>query len=89
MARKRRKLNKDLELEISKATKKVELITAQINDIYDEETQTEYRVAFDDVRNTFLLLVGLYDSEGFTNNTDGLIDKYKTLLETFEQEYEI
>ena len=89
MPKKRRKLNKELESEISNATKKVELITAKINDIYDEDTQTEYRVAFEPIRNTFLLLVGLYDTEGFTPTTDGLNFQYKELLDKFEAEYEI
>ena len=60
MAKKRRKLSKELEGEISKACKKVELITAIINDIQEEDIQTEYRTAFDPVRNTYLLLTTLY-----------------------------
>ncbi|WP_320667758.1 hypothetical protein [Prochlorococcus sp. MIT 1307] len=89
MARKRRKLNKEMELDISLATKKVELITAQINDIQEEETLSEYSLAFDPIKNTFLLLVGLYDTEGFTDKTKELLNQYKKLLVSFEEEYEI
>ena len=89
MPRKRRKLNRDLELEISKASQKVELITAQINDILEEDIQSEYRLAFDNVRNTFLLLSTLYTTEGFTSQTENLLKDYKTLLASFEDEYEI
>ncbi len=89
MAKKRRKLSKDLELEISKAIKKVELISAIINDIQEEDTQSEYREAFLPAKNSFLLLVGLYDTEGFTETTQNLIIKYKEQLATFESEYEI
>ena len=89
MPRKRRKLSRDLELEISKASQKVELITAQINDILEEDIQSEYRLAFDNVRNTFLLLSTLYTTEGFTSQTENLLKDYKTLLASFEDEYEI
>ncbi len=89
MPKKRRKLSRELEAEIASACKKVELITAIINDIQDEEIQTEYRVAFDQIRNTYLLVASLYESEGVTAQTEELISSYKKLLNTFENEYEI
>ena len=89
MPKKRRKLSKELESEISKASKKVELITAIINDIQAEDIQSEFRTAFESVRNTYLLLTTLYDSRGLTEETEGLLSSYKELLETFENEYEI
>ncbi len=89
MPKKRRKLNLELESEISQAFKKVELITAQINDIQEDDILSEYRLAFDPVRNTFLLLKTLYDSEGFTPQTEQLLATYKSLLMKFEAEYEI
>ena len=89
MPKKRRKLNKELESEISSAAKKVELISAQINDIQEEEIQGEYRTAFDPIRNAYVLLATLYKSEGFTPQTESLNLSYKGLLEKFEQEYEI
>ena len=89
MPKKRRKLSRDLESEISKASKKVELITAKINDIKEEEILTDYRLAFEPVRNTFLLLSTLYISEGFTNQTQDLLKIYKELLKEFEEEFEI
>ena len=60
MAKKRRKLSPQMQNDIAQATKKVELITAQINDIPDEDIQTEYRLGFDNVRNTYLLLSSPY-----------------------------
>ena len=45
MPKKRRKLSKELELEMSIALKKVELILAKINDIRDDDIQGEYRLA--------------------------------------------
>ena len=78
-----------MESHISFAKKKVELITAQINDINEEDIQGEYRVAFDPVRNTLLLLIALYDTEGFTSQTEEIFAKYNLLLANFEQEYEI
>ncbi len=89
MPKKRRKLSKELELEISKACKKVELITAIINDIQEEDIQNEFRTAFESVRNTYLLLTTLYDSRGLTDETEELCSKYKQLLLQFEEEYEI
>ena len=89
MPRKRRKLSRALELEISKARQKVELITAQINDIQEDDIQSEYRSAFDPIRNTYLLLNSLYTSEGLTSQTEQLIKDNKNLLATFESEYEI
>ena len=89
MPKKRRKLSKELEGEISIAFKKVELITAIINDIQEEDIQNEFRTAFDSVRNTYLLLTTLYDSRGITEETEDLLKNYKILLQKFEEEYEI
>ena len=89
MAKKRRKLSKELESDIAQAAKKVELITAQINDIHEEDIQNEYRIAFDPVRNSYLLLATLYKAEGTTNQTEELNKSYKSLLIKFEEEYEI
>ena len=89
MAKKRRKLSKELESDIAKAAKQVELITAQINDIYEEDIQNEYRLAFDPIKNSYLLLATLYKTEGITNQTEELNKTYKSLLIKFEEEYEI
>ena len=56
MAKKRRKLNRELESKIASAYKKVELINAQINDIQEDEIQSEYRTAFDPVAHTYVSL---------------------------------
>ncbi len=89
MAKKRRKLNKELELEISLASKKVELISAKINDIQEEDILAEYNAAFEPVKNTYLLLAALYDTEGYTNQTSDLILNYYKFLKEFEEGYEI
>ena len=89
MPTKRRKLNKELESMIAQAAKKVELITAIINDIQEEDIQSEYRTAFDPVRNTYLLLATLYKTEGFTDQTNELSNNYDILLNHIENEYEI
>ena len=89
MAKKRRKLSKELESDIAQAAKQVELITAQINDINEEDIQNEYRLAFDPIRNSYLLLATLYKTEGTTNQTEELNKTYKSLLIKFEEEYEI
>ncbi len=89
MAKKRRKLSKELESDIAQAAKKVELITAQINDIHEEDIQNEYRLAFDPIRNSYLLLATLYKTEGITNQTEELNKTYKSLLSKFQDEYEI
>ena len=78
-----------MESEISQAMKKVELITAIINDIQEEDIQTEFRSAFESVRNTYLLLTTLYDSRGFTDETEDLLSNYNKYLKIFEDEYEV
>lgn len=88
MPKKRRKLCRQLESNISQAFKKVELISAKINDIQDEAILNEYHLAFAPVKNTFLLLSTLYDSVGITPDTEKLYSSYLDLLNTFEDEYE-
>ena len=46
MPKKRRKLNKEMEAEMAAAKRKIELVTALINDIRDEDIQGEYLAAF-------------------------------------------
>ena len=89
MPRKRRKLSKELEQSIAKATKTVELVTAKINDIYDDDIQMEYRTAFQPVKSTLLLLTALYTSDGLTEQTELLLPKFNELLHEFENEYEL
>ena len=89
MAKKRRRLNKDMEGDISSAKRKVELITAIINDIDDEVIQNEYKQEFDKIRYALTFLSTLYDSEGFNESTENALNHYKALLLKFENEYEI
>ncbi len=87
--KRRRKLSPDLEKDISSAKRKVELITAIIFDIEDEEIQLEYITAFEKVKNAYLLLTALYDEVGFNDQTVMAFDTYKALINSFEEEYEL
>ena len=89
MAKKRRKLNKDMEAEISSAQKRVELIIAIINDIYEEDIQSDYRNSFQPVITTLGQLIALYDMEGYNESTIELNTKYNSLITSFENEYEV
>ena len=89
MARKRRKLSPELEKEISTAKKKVELITALINDIYEEEIQLEYKQAFNQVAVACIYLSNQYVANGVTEETETALALYKGLISQFEDEFEI
>ncbi|CAI8176935.1 MAG: hypothetical protein GY914_07780 [Prochlorococcus sp.] len=89
MPKKRRKLSKELEKEISLAKKKVEFITAKINDIEEEDIQTEYRQAFDQINAACLFIEAEYIANGVTEESEGGLVLYKGLLERFESEYEL
>ena len=54
MPKKRRKLNKEMEAEMAAAKRKIELVTALINDIRDEDIQGEYLAAFGQIRTCLL-----------------------------------
>ncbi len=89
MAKRRRKLNKEMEQHIAQAKRKVELITAIINDIDEEDIQGEYRQAFEPAKSKYIFLSNLYDLEGFTEESQECLDTYNQLLNDFESEYEI
>lgn len=89
MPKKRRKLNKDMEADIAAAKRKVELITALIHDIRDEDIQGEYMDAFGQVRASMIHLAATYITDGFCEETEGTLALYKGLIERFEEEYEL
>ena len=89
MARKRRKLNKEMEAEIAASLKKVEFISAMIRDITEEDIQNEYAEAFAQIHLAAKELNELYKIEGFTDQTEATLALYKGLLATFEEEYEL
>ena len=89
MPRKRRKLSKEMEAEMASATRKVELITALINDIRDEDIQGEYLEAFAEVRAAVIHLTATYITDGFCEETESTLTLYKSLVERFEEEYEL
>jgi len=77
MARKRRKLSKDMEAEIKAAHKKVEFISAVIRDIREEDIQNEYAEAFVQVHAACSHLAQLYDVEGVTEESEGTLVLYR------------
>ena len=89
MPKKRRKLSKEMEAEMAAAKRKIELISALINDIRDEDIQGEYLGAFSQVRLAVVNLVAKYTTDGFCEETEGLLALYKGLIDQFESEYEL
>ena len=89
MPRKRRKLNPELEKNISLAKKQVELITAIIHDIDEEDIQEEYKSAFLPVMSAYMSLDQMYIQVGFNDETDTLYKLYLSNLDKFKCEYEL
>ena len=89
MPKKRRKLNKEMEADMAAAKRKIELISALINDIRDEDIQGEYLEAFGQVRSAVVNLVAKYTTDGFCDETEGLLALYKGLIDQFEADYEL
>ena len=89
MPKKRRKLNKEMEADMAAAKRKIELISALINDIRDEDIQGEYLEAFVQVRSAVVNLVAKYTTDGFCEETEGLLALYRGLIDQFEADYEL
>ena len=89
MGKKRRKLNKDFERKIYSSKKNVELVLAKIYDIDDEDIQKEYISAFNEVVYIYDELKKDYENQGFTDNSEELLVKYKKAFNLFESEFEI
>ena len=89
MPKKRRKLNKEMEADMAAAKRKIELISALINDIRDEDIQGEYLEAVGQVRSAVVNLVAKYTTDGFCEETEGLLALYKGLIDQFEADYEL
>ena len=89
MPKKRRKLNKEMEADMAAATRKIELISALINDIRDEDIQGEYLEAFGQVRSAVVNLMAKYTTDGFCEETEGLLALYEGLIDQFEADYEL
>ena len=89
MPKKRRKLNKEMEADMAAAKRKIELISALINDIRDEDIQGEYLEAFGQARLAVVNLVAKYTTDGFCEETEGLLALYKGLIDQFEADYEL
>ena len=89
MPKKRRKLNKDFEKEITTSKKNVELVLAKIYDIDDEDIQKEYMNAFNKVVYSYDQLKNDYELIGFNENSENLIANYNKAFSLFEAEFEI
>ena len=89
MPKKRRKLNPDFEKKISSASKQVELINAKINDIRDEDIQSEYKLGFQPSLKTVALLSQYYKQTGFNEEAQQIFNDLEELISTFISEYEI
>ena len=89
MPRKRRKLSKEMEAEMAAAKRKIELNMALIHDIRDDDIQGEYLEAFGQIRSAVVNLVAKYTTDGFCEETEGLLALYKGLIVEFEEEFEL
>ncbi len=89
MAKRRRKLSPELEKNITLAKKEIELITAIIHDIDEEDIQEEYKNAFLPVMSTYMSLDQMYKEVGLNEETTNLHKLYLTNLEKFKNEYEL
>ena len=89
MAKRRRKLSPELEKNISLAKKQIELITAIIHDIDEEDILEEYKSAFLPVMSTYMTLDQMYKEVGFNEETTNLYNLYLSNLEKFKGEYEL
>ena len=89
MAKRRRKLSPELEKNISLAKKQIELITAIIHDIDEEDILEEYKSAFLPVMSTYMSLDQMYKEVGFNEETTNLYKLYLSNLGKFKSEYEL
>ena len=89
MPKRRRKLSPELEKDISLAKKQIELITAIIHDIDEDDIQEEYKSAFLPVMSAYMSLEQLYKELGFNEDTTNLYRLYLSNLEKFKSEYEL
>ena len=89
MTKKRRKLNKDFEKIIYSSKKNVELVTAKIYDIDDEDIQKEYISAFNSVVYLYDELKEDYEIKGYNDSSEQLLVDYKDAFNLFESEFEI
>ena len=89
MAKRRRKLSPELEKDIALAKKQIELITAIIHDIDEEDIQEEYKSAFLPVMSSYMSLDQMYKDIGFNEESESLYKLYLSNLKKFKSEYEL
>ena len=89
MVKRRRKLSPELEKDIALAKKQIELITAIIHDIDEEDIQEEYKSAFLPVMSSYMSLDQMYKDIGFNEESESLYKLYLSNLKKFKSEYEL
>ncbi len=89
MPKKRRKLSKEHEKNISIALKEIELILAKINDISDDDIRGEYAISFAPVKLSLDKISMDYTNVGFNEDSVKMYSSYLSLLAKFKDEYEI
>ncbi|WP_269622972.1 hypothetical protein [Prochlorococcus marinus] len=89
MPKRRRKLSKSYESLITKSLKDIELITAKIHDIDDDDIRLEYAIAFSTVKKLLDQIHIKYKEIGYDTDSDDLFTTYLNSLESFKSEYEI
>ena len=89
MPKKRRKLSKEMEADMAAAKRKIELIGALINDIRNEDIQGESLGAVTQIRSAVVSLIAKYTTDGFCEETEGLLALYQGLIKNFEEDYEL
>ena len=89
MAKRRRKLSKEMEKQISIILQRIELNTALINDIDEEALLNEYLNAFQPIKVTALTLDSEYKLHGITDLAEKLLNEYYQQINNFNNEYEL
>ena len=78
-----------MEKQIALAKQNVELVSAKINDIEEEDIQVEYRQAFQKVVIESTCLAEYYKTSGYTEESQNMLSNYNSFLESFLSEYEL
>ncbi len=89
MPKKRRKLSKEHEKNISVALKELELILAKINDINDDDIREEYAISFAPIKLSLDKIRLDYNNIGYNEDSVQMYSNYLSLLAKFKEEYEI
>jgi len=89
MPKRRRKLSKEFEKLIALAKKDIELITAKIHDIEEDEILDEYKTAFTPVLKCYMIIDHSYKEVGYNEDIENFYKDYLYQMQKFTGEYEI